>query len=109
MADRVGVWIIGAYGDVAMTAMVGARAIARGLAAPTGMVTDLVELKGRRIDTKNTHGSGCAFSAAIAAGLAKGQQPLEAVRAAKDFIGGAIEHSLEIGKGHGPVNPTFRD
>jgi hydroxymethylpyrimidine/phosphomethylpyrimidine kinase len=69
--------------------------------------TDLVELKGRRIDTKNTHGSGCAFSAAIAAGLAKGQQPLEAVHAAKTFIGGAIEHSLEIGKGHGPVNPVF--
>jgi len=68
---------------------------------------DLVELKGRRIDTKNTHGSGCAFSAAIAAGLAKGQTPLEAVQAAKIFIGGAIEHSLDIGKGHGPVNPMF--
>jgi len=68
---------------------------------------DLVELKGHRIDTKNTHGSGCAFSAAIAAGLAKGQGPLESVRAAKAFIGGAIEHSLEIGKGHGPVNPMF--
>lgn len=69
--------------------------------------TDLVELKGRRFDTKNTHGSGCTFSAAIAACLAKGQGPLEAVRAAKAFIGGAIEHSLDIGKGHGPVNPAF--
>jgi hydroxymethylpyrimidine/phosphomethylpyrimidine kinase len=69
--------------------------------------TDLVEVKGRRIDTKNTHGSGCAFSAAIAAGLAKGQAPLEAVQAAKIFIGGAIEHSLDIGRGHGPVNPMF--
>ena len=68
---------------------------------------DLVELKGRRIDTKNTHGSGCAFSAAIAAGLAKGQTPLEAVQTAKIFIGGAIEQSLDIGKGHGPVNPMF--
>jgi hydroxymethylpyrimidine/phosphomethylpyrimidine kinase len=67
----------------------------------------LVELAGRRIDTKNTHGSGCVFSAAIAAGLAKGQEPLEAVRAAKVFINSAIEHSLELGKGHGPVNPTF--
>jgi hydroxymethylpyrimidine/phosphomethylpyrimidine kinase len=68
---------------------------------------DLVELKGRRIHTKNTHGSGCAFSAAIAAGLAKGQDPMEAVRAAKAFITVAIEHSLDIGKGHGPVNPMF--
>jgi len=68
---------------------------------------DMVELKGHRIDTKNTHGSGCAFSAAIAAGLAKGQGPLDAVRAAKTFIAGAIEHSLDIGKGHGPVNPMF--
>jgi hydroxymethylpyrimidine/phosphomethylpyrimidine kinase len=67
----------------------------------------MVQLTSHRIDTKNTHGSGCAFSAAIAAGLAKGQGPLEAVRAAKAFIGGAIEHSLDIGKGHGPVNPMF--
>ena len=68
--------------------------------------SDLVELAGRRIDTKNTHGSGCVFSAAITAGLAKGQDPLAAVRAAKAFINSAIEHSLELGKGHGPVNPT---
>jgi hydroxymethylpyrimidine/phosphomethylpyrimidine kinase len=68
---------------------------------------DLVELVGRRIDTKNTHGSGCVFSAAITAGLAKGQDPQTAVRAAKAFINGAIEHSLELGKGHGPVNPMF--
>jgi hydroxymethylpyrimidine/phosphomethylpyrimidine kinase len=68
---------------------------------------EMVELVGRRIDTRNTHGSGCAFSAAIAAGLAKGQDPLAALRAAKAFIGGAIEHSLELGSGHGPVNPMF--
>ncbi|HSS93348.1 MAG TPA: bifunctional hydroxymethylpyrimidine kinase/phosphomethylpyrimidine kinase [Candidatus Dormibacteraeota bacterium] len=68
---------------------------------------DLVELPGRRIDTKNTHGSGCSFSAAIAAGLARGQEPLEAVRMAKVFITEAIEHSLELGRGHGPVNPAF--
>ncbi len=68
---------------------------------------DMVELAGPRIKTKNTHGSGCAFSAAIAAGLAKGQEPLVAVRAAKAFITGAIEHSLELGRGHGPVNPIY--
>ncbi|TMD33380.1 MAG: bifunctional hydroxymethylpyrimidine kinase/phosphomethylpyrimidine kinase [Chloroflexi bacterium] len=68
---------------------------------------EMVELQGRRFDTKNTHGSGCAFSAAIAAGLAKGQEPLQAVRAAKVFISAAIENSLELGRGHGPVNPMF--
>ena len=69
--------------------------------------TQMVELEGRRIATKNTHGSGCVFSAAIAAGLAKGQDPIAAVRAAKAFITGAIEHSLDLGRGHGPVNPMF--
>jgi hydroxymethylpyrimidine/phosphomethylpyrimidine kinase len=68
---------------------------------------EMVELPGRRIDTKNTHGSGCAFSAAIAAGLAKGESPLSAVRAAKVFITHAIESSIDVGKGHGPVNPMF--
>ncbi len=68
---------------------------------------EMVELSSRRIETKNTHGSGCVFSAAISAGLARGWEPLEAVRAAKAFIAGAIEHSLELGKGHGPVNPMF--
>jgi hydroxymethylpyrimidine/phosphomethylpyrimidine kinase len=67
----------------------------------------LVELSSARIDTRNTHGSGCVFSAAITAGLARGQGPLEAVRSAKAFIAGAIENSLELGAGHGPVNPMF--
>ena len=67
----------------------------------------LVELPGTRIETRNTHGSGCVFSAAIAAGLARGRDPLTAVREAKEFIGGAIASSLELGRGHGPVNPMF--
>lgn len=70
--------------------------------------SEMVELPGIRVATANTHGSGCVFSAAIAAGLAKGLHPLTAVRQAKEFISGAIEHSLEIGHGHGPVNPMFR-
>jgi hydroxymethylpyrimidine/phosphomethylpyrimidine kinase len=67
----------------------------------------MVELPGKRMATANTHGSGCVFSAAIAAGLAKGVEPLAAVRQAKEFISRAIEQSLEIGHGHGPVNPMF--
>lgn len=69
--------------------------------------SQLVELSAERIPTPNTHGSGCVFSAAIAAGLAKGMDPLAAVRDAKAFISQAIENSLAIGHGHGPVNPMF--
>jgi len=67
----------------------------------------LVELREERIDTPNTHGSGCVFSAAITAWLARGAEPIEAVREAKAFITLAIANSLELGHGHGPVNPLF--
>ena len=67
----------------------------------------LVELEAERIATSNTHGSGCVFSAAITAAMARGAEPLEAVREAKSFVTRAIARSLEIGHGHGPVNPMF--
>jgi hydroxymethylpyrimidine/phosphomethylpyrimidine kinase len=70
--------------------------------------TELVELQSPRIATTNTHGSGCVFSAAITAELAKGSDPLAAVHHAKGFITAAIEQSLEVGRGHGPVNPMFK-
>jgi hydroxymethylpyrimidine kinase/phosphomethylpyrimidine kinase len=69
--------------------------------------SELIELRAERLDTENTHGSGCVFSAAIAAGLARGLAPVEAVRKAKEFVTHAIVASLEIGGGHGPVNPAF--
>ncbi len=56
------------------------------------------------LDTKNTHGTGCAFASAIAAGLAKGMPVLEAIRRAKQFITRAIEAGLPLGRGHGPAN-----
>ncbi|MFL6558974.1 MAG: bifunctional hydroxymethylpyrimidine kinase/phosphomethylpyrimidine kinase [Bacillus sp. (in: firmicutes)] len=58
----------------------------------------------KRIQTKNTHGTGCTFSAVITAELAKGASIYEAVLKAKDFIQAAIEDQLEIGQGHGPTN-----
>lgn len=64
------------------------------------------EFRGKRVYTKNTHGTGCSFSAAIAAELAKGKPIVEAVRIAKEFITIAIEYGLDIGRGYGPVNPT---
>ncbi len=68
---------------------------------------EMFELEGERIPTSNTHGSGCVFSAAITAALAKGAEPIDAVRIAKEFIQGAIGSAIEIGQGHGPVNPMF--
>jgi len=58
-----------------------------------------------RVHTRHTHGTGCIFSAAIAAGLAKGLEPLEAVAHAKRFVTAAIEEGLPVGGGHGPANP----
>ncbi|MDN4073856.1 bifunctional hydroxymethylpyrimidine kinase/phosphomethylpyrimidine kinase [Fictibacillus terranigra] len=62
------------------------------------------ELQGRRVDTPQTHGTGCTFAAAIAAELALGKTPLHAVHTAKTFIQEAISHPLHIGSGHGPTN-----
>lgn len=57
-----------------------------------------------RIHTKNTHGTGCTYSAAIAAGLAKGLDVLSAVRTAKGYLTAAIQNAFDLGKGHGPLN-----
>jgi hydroxymethylpyrimidine/phosphomethylpyrimidine kinase len=65
-------------------------------------------LSGRRIETRHTHGTGCTFSAAIAACLARGMSPLEAAREARAFLQGAIEHAEPLGTGHGPVNHLWR-
>ncbi|MDQ6669388.1 MAG: bifunctional hydroxymethylpyrimidine kinase/phosphomethylpyrimidine kinase [Chloroflexota bacterium] len=56
-----------------------------------------------RIDTPNTHGTGCTFSAAIVAGLAEGQNVVEAVGMAKRYVTEAIRHAWPLGGGHGPV------
>ena len=60
------------------------------------------------IDTPNTHGTGCSFSAAITANLALGLAPLAACVAAKQYVTEALKHSLTIGKGKGPVGHFFR-
>jgi len=62
-----------------------------------------------RIETKNTHGTGCTFSSAIAANMAAGNDFFRSVANAKEYITGAILHSLSIGKGHGPVNHFFQE
>lgn len=64
-------------------------------------------IKGTRINTKNTHGTGCTFSSAIAAYIARGCTVLEAIKKAKAYINGAIAHSLELGHGVGPTNHFY--
>ena len=61
---------------------------------------------GKRIDTENTHGTGCTLSSALAASLAKGKPLTEAVQEAKTYISGAIERAKtdSVGHGHGPVH-----
>jgi hydroxymethylpyrimidine/phosphomethylpyrimidine kinase len=63
-----------------------------------------------RLHTKNTHGTGCSLSSAIAANLAKGEPLEQAVRHAKTWISAAIAaaDSLGVGKGHGPIHHFHR-
>lgn len=60
-----------------------------------------------RIETKNTHGTGCTFSSAIASQLALGKPLNQAIACAKEYITMAIQHSLAIGAGHGPTNHFY--
>ena len=64
-----------------------------------------------RVDTNNTHGTGCTLSAAIATFIAKGESIEFAIRKSKDFLTKALESSYSIGKGPGPVNHfySFKD
>ena len=60
-----------------------------------------------RVPTKNTHGTGCTLSSAIAAYLARGEELPEAVRLAKDYVTGAIRSALPLGHGCGPTHHFF--
>lgn len=69
----------------------------------------VIRFEAERIDTKNTHGTGCTLSAAIAALLPQTSSVEEAVRRAKAYITGAIAHAdeLRVGSGHGPTHHFF--
>ena len=62
---------------------------------------------GEHIDTKNTHGTGCTLSSAIASNLAKGAELSGAVEKAKAYVTGAIAAGLELGHGNGPLAHGF--
>jgi len=92
----------------------GARAVLlKGGHGNTRVLTDVLfdgvafaEFRSERIDTRNTHGTGCTFSSAIAALLPQRDSVAEAVRDAHDYVAGAIRASndLDVGSGHGPLN-----
>lgn len=75
--------------------------------APIDLVFDgstFGELSADRVETENTHGTGCTFSAAIAANLALGFGPLESIARAKLYLTEALRSSYRVGGGHSPVN-----
>ncbi len=70
--------------------------------------TTFKEFTNIRCDTPHTHGTGCTFASAIAAGLARGLALAESVSQAKSYITGAIKKGLALGKGHGPVHHFYK-
>jgi hydroxymethylpyrimidine/phosphomethylpyrimidine kinase len=82
-----------------------------GNTAATDLLTDgaqTVLISSERLDTVDTHGTGCTLAAAIAAHRAHGLDVVAAVRAAKDYVTGAIAHGLRLGRGIGPVDHSWR-
>ncbi|HYJ13334.1 MAG TPA: bifunctional hydroxymethylpyrimidine kinase/phosphomethylpyrimidine kinase [Thermomicrobiales bacterium] len=74
---------------------------------PVDLVFDgheFLPIEGERIQTRNTHGTGCTFSAAITALLAHGLQPIESIQLARRYLESTLRHSYPIGEGHSPVN-----
>ncbi|HXW04777.1 MAG TPA: bifunctional hydroxymethylpyrimidine kinase/phosphomethylpyrimidine kinase [Vicinamibacterales bacterium] len=63
-----------------------------------------IELRGPRIPTTSTHGTGCTLSSAIAANLARGLTDREALEQARQYLEGALRHAPRIGRGHGPLH-----
>ena len=63
---------------------------------------------GKRVDNPNTHGTGCTLSSAIACNLAKGCNLAQSVQNAKDYITGALNAQLNLGKGSGPLDHGFK-
>jgi len=62
------------------------------------------EFRTARIDTRPTHGTGCTFASAVAAGLALGRELPDAVARAQQYVAGAVAHALGIGHGCGPID-----
>ena len=78
---------------------------------PTDVLYDGEEVRlftSQRINTTSTHGTGCTFASAIAAGLAKGLTVRDSVRQAKSYVTATIRRSFPMGHGHGPLNHFYK-
>ena len=76
---------------------------------PTDILFDgkkFTTFEGKRIRSRHTHGTGCAFASFLASFLAKGKSLEDAVSCAKEFVAQAIASAPGLGGGHGPINPT---
>ena len=80
----------------------------------TPIMTDLLigqevleQIETKKIETKNTHGTGCTMASALAAGLAKSFEIKEAFQKAHCYVNQAIRTSPQFGNGHGPINHSF--
>ncbi len=69
--------------------------------------SEFLEFSSERIATDNTHGTGCTFASAVAAGLAKGFDLPSAVRQAKRYVTASIRTNFPMGRGHGPLNHFY--
>ncbi len=81
-----------------------------------GLLSDVLVMADRsaaykkpRFDTRSTHGTGCTFASALAAGMANGQGVKSAFRDAQAFVHSAIERAPDLGSGHGPLGHIDAD
>lgn len=70
-------------------------------------IDKLTVFNGKKIQTTNSHGTGCTLSSAIACNLANGCDYVQSVKNAKEYLAGALSYGLDLGKGSGPVNHCF--
>jgi hydroxymethylpyrimidine/phosphomethylpyrimidine kinase len=90
---------------------------ARALVITGGHLKDPVDLlsvggkftkfKGKKIQSKSTHGTGCAFATSLACNLARGFEPKDSVQAAGQYVRRAIERAYKVGKGNGPIHHLY--
>ncbi|HKH70211.1 MAG TPA: bifunctional hydroxymethylpyrimidine kinase/phosphomethylpyrimidine kinase [Vicinamibacterales bacterium] len=69
---------------------------------------EIIEIRGDRIPTKHTHGTGCTLASAIAANLANGLRDMDAIRVAREYVEGAIRNAPGLGRGRGPLSHFWR-
>ncbi|QNS03895.1 bifunctional hydroxymethylpyrimidine kinase/phosphomethylpyrimidine kinase [Streptomyces xanthii] len=104
-------WVVIKGGHLGHEASSSGTGLAGGSDEAVDLLTDGAQehwLRAPRLDNRHTHGTGCTLASAIAAQLAKGQSVPEAVRAAKEYVTGAIAAGFPLGGGIGPVDHGWR-